>query len=42
MNGETDKPIRHVNAVLGSLLFGAQSLFFGVLAELIIRMKADR
>jgi hypothetical protein len=31
------KPIVHVNAVLGSLILGLQTFFFGVLAELIIQ-----
>ncbi len=31
------KPVTHVNAVLGLMFFGLQTLFFGLLAELIIR-----
>lgn len=37
--GSTAKPVLHVNAVLGSLLFGLQTLFFGVIAELIIQTR---
>lgn len=32
------KPVTHVNAVLGSILFGIQTLFFGILAQLIINV----
>jgi len=34
--GFTTKPVMHVNAVLGSILFGIQTLFFGIIAHLII------
>lgn len=37
--GDASKPIRSVNLVLGSSLFGLQTLFFGVLAQLIVEMK---
>lgn len=37
LNGETQKPVLHVNMVLGSMIFGLQTLFFGILAELIIQ-----
>jgi glycosyltransferase involved in cell wall biosynthesis len=40
-NGAASKPIVHVNAVLGMSLFGLQTLFFGVLAELIIRNQSS-
>jgi glycosyltransferase involved in cell wall biosynthesis len=33
--GMTTKPVMHVNAVLGLSMFGLQSIFFGVIAELI-------
>jgi glycosyltransferase involved in cell wall biosynthesis len=33
------KPVRSVNLVLGSGLFGMQTLFFGILAELIIMTR---
>jgi glycosyltransferase involved in cell wall biosynthesis len=33
------KPIRSVNLVMGSMLFGLQTLFFGILAQLIVEMK---
>lgn len=36
--GGAAKPVTHVNAVLGSILFGIQTLFFGILAQLIISM----
>lgn len=35
--GTADKPVRSVNFVLGTGLFGLQTLFFGLLAELIVR-----
>ncbi len=37
--GASAKPIIHVNAVLGTVLFGLQTLFFGTLAELIVRRQ---
>lgn len=40
--GHLDKPVSHVNAVLGLLFFGLQTLFFGFLAELIVRNNLDR
>jgi glycosyltransferase involved in cell wall biosynthesis len=36
--GKTHKPVIHVNAVLGFSLFGLQTLFFGILAELIVQL----
>lgn len=36
---KTSKPVIHTNAVLGSAFLGLQTFFFGLLAELIIRMK---
>ena len=36
--GKTHKPVIHVNAVLGFSFFGLQSLFFGILAELIVQL----
>jgi len=35
--GRSPKPVVHVNAVLGALLLGLQTFFFGLLAELIVR-----
>jgi glycosyltransferase involved in cell wall biosynthesis len=35
--GDAVKPVRSVNFVLGTGLFGMQTLFFGLLAELIVR-----
>jgi glycosyltransferase involved in cell wall biosynthesis len=37
--GETARPVENVNLVLGCALFGLQTLFFGVLAELIVRRR---
>jgi len=37
--GKTPKPVMHANAVLGSVFLGLQTFFFGLLAELIIRMR---
>ena len=34
-----DKPVRSVNLVMGSSLFGLQTIFFGILAELIIKTR---
>ena len=39
INGASDKPIQSVNLVLGTSFVGLQTFFFGILAELIIRMK---
>lgn len=37
--GEAVRPVQNVNLVLGCVLFGLQTLFFGVLAELIVRRR---
>lgn len=37
ISGQGAKPIEHVNLVLGSSLFGIQTLFFGLLADLIVK-----
>ena len=37
--GSGEKPIEHVNLVLGSFLFGIQTLFFGLLADLIVKTR---
>jgi len=37
--GKSIKPVVHVYAVLGFMFFGLQTLFFGLLAELIIRIN---
>jgi glycosyltransferase involved in cell wall biosynthesis len=37
--GTAAKPVLHVNAVLGLSLFGIQTLFFGIIAELIIQSR---
>jgi hypothetical protein len=34
--GLTTRPVEDVNLVLGSGLFGLQTIFFGILAELVI------
>ncbi len=39
--GNTSKPIENVNFVLGSLFFGLQTMFFGVIAELIVNRNHD-
>lgn len=39
--GDAAKPVRSVNLVLGSGLFGLQTLFFGLLAELIVRRNRN-
>lgn len=36
------KPVRSVNLVLGTGLFGVQTLFFGLLAELIVMTRRNR
>jgi glycosyltransferase involved in cell wall biosynthesis len=37
--GSAAKPVEHVNLVLGAGLFGLQTLFFGVLAQLIVERR---
>lgn len=37
LGGNSPKPVEHANAVLGAGLFGLQTFFFGVLAQLIVR-----
>lgn len=39
LQGGADKPVQHVNAVMVLLLFGIQTLFFGVLAHLIVELR---
>ncbi|QWV95942.1 glycosyltransferase family 2 protein [Geomonas nitrogeniifigens] len=39
MINESHRPVAHVNAVLGLLLFGIQTLFFGIIAELTIQSQ---
>ncbi len=36
LTGNAPKPVVHVNMVLGSAVFGLQTIFFGLLAELIV------
>jgi len=36
--GQTSRPIEHVNAVMGSMMLGINALFFGALADLIVRL----
>jgi len=42
MRGINAKPVLHVNAVLGLSLFGLQTLFFGLLADLIVKRSLPR
>jgi len=37
--GHGTKPVENVNLVMGSILFGVQTVFFGVLAELIVQTR---
>ncbi len=37
--GYSKRPIQHVNLVLGSLMFGVQTLFFGLLAQMIVNLR---
>ena len=39
IQGLASKPVAHVNFVLGFIFFGLQTFFFGLLAELIVRMN---
>lgn len=39
MLGYGSKPVENVNLVLGSFLFGMQTVFFGVLAQLIVQIR---
>lgn len=38
--GMGNKPVQNVNLVLGTSLFGLQTLFFGILAELIVKTRS--
>jgi glycosyltransferase involved in cell wall biosynthesis len=40
--GNLPKPVEHVNAVLGLVFLGLQTLFFGLLAELIVKLNRNR
>jgi glycosyltransferase involved in cell wall biosynthesis len=42
MLGAAEKPVTNVNLVLGSLMFGLQMLFFGILAKLVVSMRPSR
>jgi glycosyltransferase involved in cell wall biosynthesis len=35
--GHSSKPVVHVNLALGSVMFGIQTLFFGLIADLIVK-----
>jgi len=37
--GESPKPVQSVNLVIGSVLFGLHTFFFGILAQLIVEMR---
>jgi hypothetical protein len=39
LTGGAPKPIVHVNALLGCLTLGLHALFFGALADLIVRLN---
>lgn len=39
LRGDATKPVVHVNALLGCLTFGLHALFFGALADLIVRLN---
>jgi len=39
--GAYPKPVVHTNFVLGTLLFGSQWIFFGLLSELVVRMNKN-
>jgi glycosyltransferase involved in cell wall biosynthesis len=39
--GSAGKPIQNVNLVLGSGMFGLQTIFFGLLADLIVKQHAN-
>ncbi len=40
--GASPKPVQHVNLVLGLSTFGLQTLFFGLLADLIVKLYSRR
>ena len=40
--GEARKPVEHVNLISGLGLFGLQTLFFGLLADLVVRTRGGR
>jgi len=42
MTGVFQKPIQHPNLISGLALFGLQTLFFGILAELIVNITRNR
>ena len=37
--GDAEKPVRSVSFVLDTVLFGLQTLFFGILAELVVENR---
>jgi hypothetical protein len=39
MRGLAAKPVVHVNALLGCLTLGLHTLFFGLIADLIVRFN---
>ncbi len=39
LSGDSPKPVVHVNALLGCLTLGLHALFFGALADLIVRLN---
>ena len=42
ITGVTDKPIEHSNFVIGVGLFGLQTLFFGLLADMIVQLQRHK
>jgi hypothetical protein len=40
--GYAHKPVVNVNLVMGTALFGLQTLFFGILAQLVIMTRPRR
>lgn len=42
IGGSAAKPIQNVNLVLGAGMFGLQTLFFGLLADLIVKQNSSR
>lgn len=42
LGGRAHKPVEHVNLISGLGLFGVQTLFFGLLADLVVRTRGGR
>lgn len=39
LTGQSSRPVQNVNLVMGSALFGLQTIFFGVLAQLVVQKR---